>query len=100
MSAWARPGITVPAAPPFVLIDGTSQRVALEATKFSLATAGIKPAADNVSLNIGLEIRTGYVVDLSEPDQPAAKIVGGVVDAPPAKVIDAEPIDTNWPVAA
>jgi hypothetical protein len=69
------------------LIDSTSQRVALEATKFSLGVAGIKPAADaNVSLNITL--KAGYVIDLSEPGQPAAKIVGGV-----AKVVDAKPVE-------
>ncbi len=49
------------------LIDSTSQRVALEATKFSLGVAGIKPASDNVSVNIGIELKAGYVIDLSEP---------------------------------
>ena len=72
------------------LIDSTSQRVALEATKFSLGVAGIKPAPDNVSVNIELEIKAGYVIDLSERDEPAAKIVGGV-----AKMIDAKPIDAG-----
>ena len=63
------------------LIDSTSQRVALEATKFSLATAGIRAVADNVSVNIGLEIKAGYVIDLSEPSRPE-KIVGDeVIDA-------------------
>jgi len=61
------------------LIDSTSQRVALEATKFSLGVAGIKPAADNVSVNIGIELKAGYVIDLSEPGQLAEKIVGGQV---------------------
>jgi hypothetical protein len=68
------------------LIDSTSQRVALEATKFSLAAAGIKPASDNVSVNIGLEIKARYVIDLSEPGQSAAKIIGGqLIDAKPAE---------------
>jgi hypothetical protein len=63
------------------LIDSTSQRVALEATKFSLGVAGIKPAPDaNVSVNVGVTI-AGYCIDLSEPGQPH-KIVGGqVIDA-------------------
>jgi hypothetical protein len=65
------------------LIDSTSQKVALDATKFSLGVAGIKPAAD-AQVNVNIELRAGYVIDLSERDQPAAKIVGGVV-------IDAEP---------
>jgi hypothetical protein len=59
------------------LIDGTSQRVALEATKFSLGVAGIRPPPDNVSVNIGIELKAGYVIDLSEPGQRAEKIVGG-----------------------
>jgi hypothetical protein len=73
------------------LIDSTSQRVALESVKFSLATAGIKPAADaSVSLNISL--KAGYVIDLSERE-PAAKLVGGVATVPAPKVIDAEPAE-------
>ena len=66
------------------LIDSTSQRVALEATKFSLGVAGIKPAAD-AAVNVNIAIQAGYVIDLSEADAPAAKIVGGE-----AKVIDAK----------
>ena len=66
------------------LIDSTSQKVALEATKFSLGVAGIKPAVD-ASVNVNIELKAGYVIDLSEPSQPAAKIVNGV-----AKVIDAK----------
>jgi hypothetical protein len=61
------------------LIDSTSQRVALEATKFSLGVAGIKPAAD-ASVNVNIELKAGYVIDLSEPDAPAAKIVGGIAE--------------------
>jgi hypothetical protein len=68
------------------LIDSTSQKVSLEATKFSLGVAGIKPATDP-QVNINLEIHAGYVIDLSERDEPAAKIVGGM-----AKVIDAKPV--------
>ena len=67
------------------LIDSTSQKVALEATKFSLGVAGIKPAVDP-QVNVNIAIRAGYVIDLSERDEPAAKIVGGV-----ANVIDAKP---------
>ena len=69
------------------LIDSTSQRVALEATKFSLGVAGIKPPAD-AQVNVNLEIRAGYVLDLREYDEPAAKIVGGE-----AKVIGTKPAD-------
>jgi hypothetical protein len=47
-----------------------SERVAFEATRFSLSVAGIRPAADaNVSVN--LELRAGYVIDLSGRDDRA-----------------------------
>ena len=68
------------------LIDSTSQRVALEATKFSLGVAGIKPA-DDARVSVSIEVKAGYVIDLSERDEPKAKIIGGV-----EKVIDAKPI--------
>jgi hypothetical protein len=73
------------------LIDSTSQRVALEATKFSLGVAGIKPAADNVSVNIGLELQAGYVLDLREyPDREPAKVIDGAAGA---TLIDAKPAE-------
>jgi hypothetical protein len=66
------------------LIDSTSQRVALEATKFSLGVAGIKPAED-AGVSVSIELKAGYVIDLSERDEPAARIVGNqVIDAKPA----------------
>jgi hypothetical protein len=66
------------------LIDSTSQRVALEATKFSLGVAGIKPAED-ARVSVSIELKAGYVIDLSERDEPAARIVGNqVIDAKPA----------------
>jgi hypothetical protein len=77
------------------LIDSTSQRVALEATKFSLGVAGIRPATDNVSVNIGIELKAGYVIDLSEPGRPEKIIGGQVIDAPASKAIDAEPAVTK-----
>jgi hypothetical protein len=49
------------------LIDSGSERVAFEATRFSLGVAGIKPVPDNnVSVNVGIELKAGYVIDLSE----------------------------------
>jgi len=74
------------------LIDSTSQRVALEATKFSLATAGIRPAPDNnVSVNVGIQL-AGYVIDLSgrKPGDRQIKILDGqagvTIDAPPERI--------------
>ena len=74
------------------LIDSSSQKVALEATKFSLGVAGIKPATEPMSVNVGVQV-AGYVIDLRERDDrsplPAVKIDGAggvVVDG--AKAID------------
>jgi ParB-like chromosome segregation protein Spo0J len=67
------------------LIDSTSQRVALEATKFSLGVAGIRPAADS-QVNVNIELKAGYVIDLSEPGDPPAKLVNGTA-------IDAKPVE-------
>jgi hypothetical protein len=69
------------------LIDSGSERVAFKATRFSLGVAGIKPAAD-AQVNVSLSIQAGYVIDLSEPGEPAAKTVGGE-----AKGFDAKPIE-------
>jgi hypothetical protein len=69
------------------LVDAGSEHVSFDASKHILAIAGIKPATDP-QLNVNIELKAGYVIDLSEPDQPAAKIVGGV-----AKVIDAKPAE-------
>jgi hypothetical protein len=66
------------------LIESSSQKVALDATKYSLGVAGIKPPAD-AQVNVNLELRAGYVISLEERDEPAAKIVSGqVVDEKPA----------------
>ena len=69
------------------LIDSSSQKVALDATKYSLGVAGIKPAPE-ASVNVNIELKAGYVIDLSERDEPAAKIVSGA-----AQVIDAKPVE-------
>jgi hypothetical protein len=57
------------------LIDSTSRRVALEATKFSLGVAGIKPA-DDARVSVSIELKAGYVIDLSEPEPPVRIIDG------------------------
>jgi hypothetical protein len=69
------------------LLDSSSQRVALEATKFSLGVAGVKPAAD-AQVNVNLELRACYVISLEERDEPPAKLVNGV-----AEVIDAKSVE-------
>jgi hypothetical protein len=69
------------------LHDSGSEKVSLDAAKFSLGVAGIAPAS-TPQVNVNIDVKAGYVIDLSEPGQPAAKIVGGV-----AKVIDAKPVE-------
>jgi hypothetical protein len=58
------------------LIDSGSERVAFEATRFSLGVAGIKPAAD-ASVSVNIELKAGYVIDLSEPGV-TAKVVSPI----------------------
>jgi len=66
------------------LVETESAKVAMEPTKFSLQAAGIGPGTA-APVNVNVEVRAGWVIDLSEPDRPM-KIVGGA-----AKVIDAKP---------
>jgi hypothetical protein len=68
------------------LIDSASAKVSMDATKFSLQCAGIG-VAPGASVNVNIELKAGYVIDLSEPGQPEQKIVGGVVDTPASKTM-------------
>jgi hypothetical protein len=74
------------------LIDSTSQKVALEATKYSLGVAGIKPAAD-AQVNVNLELRAGYVIDLSGRDDRADRVK--ITDSEVGRVIDAKPAEAK-----
>jgi hypothetical protein len=58
------------------LLDSGSKRADLDAAKFSLGVAGIKPAAD-AQVNVNLELRAGYVISVEERDEPAAE--GGIL---------------------
>jgi hypothetical protein len=58
------------------LIDSASEHVSADVSKHMLAIAGIKPTAEPAAL-VNINIRAGYVIDLS--------------DDPPAKVIDVTP---------
>jgi lambda repressor-like predicted transcriptional regulator len=58
------------------LIDAGSEHVSADVSKHVTAIAGIKPAAEPTAL-VNINIRAGYVIDLS--------------DDPPAKVIDVTP---------
>jgi hypothetical protein len=71
------------------LIDSGSERVAFEATRFSLGVAGIKPAADTtVNIGVGTQL-AGYVIDLSGR-KPGVKVIerdgGAVIDVLPEPI--------------
>jgi hypothetical protein len=50
------------------LLDSKSEHVSLDAAKFSLGVAGIKPAPD-ANVNLSIDIKAGYVIDLSGPGE-------------------------------
>ncbi len=66
------------------LLHAESEHVQFKAAEHILSVAGITPTnAPQVSVSI--ELKAGYVIDLSEPGEPAPKIIGGdVIDAKPA----------------
>lgn len=49
------------------LVDAGSEHVSFEASKHVLAIAGIKPVQD-AQVSVNIDIKAGYVIDLSEPD--------------------------------
>ena len=75
------------------LIDSSSQKVALDATKFSLGVAGIKPAADAVSVNVGVQV-AGYVIDLRERND-RSPLPNMTMDGAGGVVVDTKPIDAK-----
>jgi transposase-like protein len=63
------------------LLDASSEHVSLDAARHTLGIAGIKPAPDaNVNLNV--ELRAGFVIDLSEPGESRPMKVVSLVEAP------------------
>jgi hypothetical protein len=55
------------------LLDSESELVRDRASSFVLGLAGIQPAG-NPTVSVNLEIRAGYVIDLSD-DPPAMKVI-------------------------
>jgi len=47
------------------LVDAGSEHVSLDASKYSLALAGHKPAAD-AQVSVNIDIKAGYVIDLTD----------------------------------
>jgi hypothetical protein len=64
------------------LVDAAkSERTLFESSKFLLGVAGIRPASDaNVSVNI--DVKAGFVIDLSEPGDKRQMKVVSPVEAP------------------
>src|ERR1700722_16368322 len=56
------------------LMDAASEHVSFDASRHVLAVAGTKPAAE-ANVNLSLQIRAGYVIDLSESGDPPMRIV-------------------------
>jgi hypothetical protein len=93
------------------LSDCASQRVRLEAAKVSLQAAGIVGSGQNVNVNVGVELKAGYVIDLSgrNPLEPPIRVLnheaGAVIDAKkpaepirgigPGATADAKPADQD-----
>jgi hypothetical protein len=79
-------GASVAAAKMMELIHSSSQRVGFEASRHVLALSGIKPPPDT-SMNVNIELKAGYVIDLSGRIRAGPKIVAGqVVDAQPEPI--------------
>jgi hypothetical protein len=72
-----------------------SEKVGLDASKFALQVAGIAPDGNNINVSVGLNIRAGWIIDLSgrsgEPH-----VITAAVDVPnvvePAARADGAPI--------
>jgi hypothetical protein len=59
------------------LLDSPSERVRDSASSFVLGLAGIRPAT-TPSVNVNVEIRAGYVIDLSDDPPAGAKVIDHV----------------------
>ncbi|KJC37719.1 hypothetical protein [Bradyrhizobium sp. LTSP857] len=59
------------------LLDSNSELVRDRASSFVLALAGIAPA-EQPSISLNVEIRAGYVIDLSDDPAPAPRIIDHV----------------------
>lgn len=58
------------------LLDASSEHVSLDAAKHVLGINGIKPAAD-AQVSVSIDIKAGYVIDLSDTPGDRAKVVEG-----------------------
>jgi hypothetical protein len=56
------------------LLDSDSEIVRDRSSTFILGLAGIAPAAEP-SINLNIEVKAGYVIDLSDDPSPPMRIV-------------------------
>ena len=78
---------TVAAARMAALIHAESEHVSFRAAEHVLGVSGIAPA-NQPQVNVNIDVKAGYVIDLREPEEIAAdkaKVIDGTV-------IDAKPI--------
>lgn len=60
------------------LVDAASEHVSLDASKHVLAIEGISPQEKGIQVNVN--VRAGFVIDLSEGHAPGAGPAGPIVD--------------------
>jgi hypothetical protein len=60
-----------------LIARGKSEHVQFCASECVLGASGIAPV-NQPQVNVNIDVKAGYVIDLSEPGQLAAKRVGGV----------------------
>jgi hypothetical protein len=68
------------------LIDASSEHVSADVSKHTLAIAGIKPAQD-AQVSVNIDIKAGYVIDLT--DAPRGPLIAQQAH------IDAKPLKSN-----
>jgi transposase-like protein len=71
------------------LINSKSDHVSLDATRLSLGIAGIKPASD-AQVNVNIDVKAGFVIDLSGRSPPIERPIKIVSPQQPAAVAASE----------
>jgi len=64
------------------LLDSANEMVRDRASSFVLGLAGIQPAT-SPSLNVNIEVKAGYVIDVSD-DPPRVRTIPHTIDHEPA----------------
>lgn len=67
------------------LLDSSSEHVSFEASKHMLGIAGIRPAAE-AQVSVNIELKAGYVIDLSEGPRPSFPAEGNAAPQKPKQI--------------